>query len=56
MDEFPEKFGIIDFYLRLAGEMKVKGVKEEGLRLMDVGKLETLSEAERFIRELEAGA
>lgn len=55
MDEFPEKFGIIDFYLRLAGEMTVKGVNEEGLCLMDVGKQETLAEAEQFIRALEAG-
>ena len=32
--------------------MKVKGVKEEGLRLMDVGKIDTLDQAEQFLQEI----
>ena len=54
MDEWPEKFPVIDFYLSLASEMKVRGVVDNSLQLMDVGKQETLAEAENFIRALAA--
>ena len=52
MDEWPEKFPIIDFYLSLAGKMKVRGVVDNSLQLMDVGKQETLAEAEAFVSAL----
>lgn len=54
MDEWPEKFPVIDFYLSLASEMKVRGVVDNSLQLMDVGKQETLAEAEAFVSALAA--
>ena len=49
MDSFPDKFGIIDFYLKVCGEAVIKACVKPGLRLLDVGKLDTLAEAERFL-------
>lgn len=49
--EMPERFGIIDFYLKECAAHLIHGYVVPGLRLMDVGKLETLNEAEDFIRE-----
>ena len=49
MDDFPNKFGIIDFYLNVCSKAVVKGCVQPGLRLLDVGKLDTLAEAERFL-------
>lgn len=49
MAAFPAKFGIIDFYLKVCGEAVIKGLNVQDLRLMDVGKLDTLAEAEAFI-------
>lgn len=49
MNEFPDKFGIIDFYLKICAEANIKGYLKENLKLMDVGKLDTLSQAEEFI-------
>lgn len=50
MDAFPDKFGIIDFYLKVCGEAVIKGCVKQDLRLLDVGKLDTLAEAERFLK------
>ena len=49
-DEFPDRFGIIDFYLSLCQKEKIKGIVKNDLRLLDVGKLESLTEAEKFVR------
>ena len=49
MDSFPDKFGIIDFYLKVCGEAVIKACVKPDLRLLDVGKLDTLAEAERFL-------
>ena len=49
MDSFPDKFGIIDFYLKVCGEAVIKACVKPDLRLLDVGKLDTLAEAERFM-------
>lgn len=51
-DEMPERFGIIDFYLKWCSAYPLKGLKMENLRLVDVGKLDTLSEAENFINKM----
>ena len=51
MDDFPDKFGIIDFYLKVCGEAVIKGCLKSDLRLLDVGKLDTLAEAECFLAE-----
>ena len=52
MDAFPDKFGIIDFYLKVCGEAVIKGCVKQDLRLLDVGKLDTLAEAERFLPKI----
>lgn len=49
MDDFPDKFGIIDFYLNVCSKAVVKGCVQSGLSLLDVGKLDTLAEAEQFL-------
>lgn len=51
MDVFPAKFGIIDFYLKACRDCNIRGLAMPGLRLMDVGKLDTLAEAEDFLRQ-----
>lgn len=48
LDCFPEKFGIMDFYLRECACCDIRGCVKDDLRLMDVGKIETLDEAEAF--------
>ena len=47
--EMPERFGIIDFYLKFCNLYQFKGCWKKDLRLMDVGKLETLEQAEQFL-------
>lgn len=49
-ENFPDKFGIIDFYLQSCDKVCIKGYLKEDLRLMDVGKLDTLKDAEEFIK------
>ena len=43
------RFPIMDFYLSVCAECEIYGVRAENLRLIDVGKLDTLEEAESFI-------
>ena len=49
MEPYPELFGIIDFYLNVCNHSKIKGWVKDDLQLMDVGKIDTLQEAEKFI-------
>ena len=49
MDRFPERFPIIDFYLSVCHRAHIVGLVKPDLKLMDVGKIETLSEAEKFL-------
>ena len=49
MDEWPDRFPIMDFYLKVCGMHVIKGFEAMDLRLMDVGKLDTLSAAEAFL-------
>lgn len=51
-DECPDKFPIMDFYLKYADRLSIRGCVKSDLRLMDVGKLETLQDAERFLQTL----
>ena len=46
--EVPVRFPIIDFYLRACADYPIYGVPAPGLTLVDVGKKETLAEAERI--------
>jgi len=50
MDQFPEKFSIIDFYLKLCKEKQIKGFVKDDLRLIDVGKQDTLAAAEQLFK------
>lgn len=51
-DMFSDKFGIIDFYLKTCAEADIRGYEKKDLRLLDVGKLDTLKEANEFINTL----
>ena len=52
MDAWPNKFPIIDFYLHHCDEFDIRCVVRDNLRLLDVGKLDTLGEAEQFLQDL----
>lgn len=43
----PDRFPVMDFYLRACADYPIYGVVAQGLTLVDVGKIDTLSEAER---------
>ena len=49
-DTMPDRFGIIDFYLKYCHQRAFLGEVKKDLRLLDVGKLETLQEAEEFLK------
>lgn len=46
-----EKFSIIDFYLAMCAKVPIRGVVDENLKLVDVGKFETLASVEKYIEE-----
>ena len=48
MERFPERFPIIDFYLSVCHRAPIVGLVKPDLQLMDVGKLDTLHEADAF--------
>ncbi len=47
--EMPERFGIIDFYLKYCHKCAFLAHEKRDLKLLDVGKIETLDEAEEFL-------
>lgn len=56
-DEFnarhcPERFPIMDFYLDACADRAIYGAIPESLSMVDVGKLESLAEAERICRKI----
>ena len=52
LNEMPDRFGIIDFYLKYCNQCAFLGYEKKDLQLMDVGKLDTLEQAEQFIQIL----
>lgn len=49
---FGERFSIMDFYLSACATYPIRAaIPSSGLRLLDVGKLPTLAEAESFLRQ-----
>ena len=52
MERFPDRFPIIDFYLSVCHRAPIVGLVKPDLQLMDVGKIETLDQAEKFIQSL----
>ena len=51
LENYSDKFGIMDFYLGADSGANIKGYLKNDLRLMDVGKLDTLKDAEEFLKE-----
>jgi len=47
MNNFPEKFSIVDFYLSICNREKLYGYVPRNLQLIDVGKLDSLSQVEK---------
>jgi NDP-sugar pyrophosphorylase family protein len=52
LSEWPDRFPIIDFYLSACATHLIKGFEAIDLRLMDVGKMDTLDQAENFINNI----
>ena len=48
--DWPDRFPIMDFYLKACGDHLIRGYEATDLRLLDVGKLDTLDKAENFIK------
>lgn len=49
MADRPEKFPIMDFYLSICDKVDIRASVQPALRLLDVGKIGTLHEAEAFL-------
>ena len=47
--DWPDRFPIMDFYLKVCGDHLIQGYEAKDLRLLDVGKLDTLEQAESFL-------
>lgn len=52
MDSWPDRFGIIDFYLKACATHNIRGYAKDDLQLMDIGKLDTLAQAEEFLLKI----
>lgn len=52
MQDWPPRFGIIDFYLSVCNSVNIKGFQMDNLKLVDVGKIETLKSAEQFLKTI----
>lgn len=50
--DWPERFPIMDFYLKTCGRQPIGGYEAHELKLLDVGKLDTLDIANTFIKSL----
>lgn len=48
MANFPDTFSIIDFYLSVCDKIPIKSYTPANLSLLDVGKIDSLEEAEKF--------
>lgn len=51
MEEWPERFSITDFYLKEAARHPVFGVCADGLKMIDIGSVEKLAEANARVSE-----
>ena len=52
LSDWPERFPIMDFYLKVCGDYLIRGYEVRDLNLLDVGKLDSLDQAEKFIKSL----
>lgn len=53
MERFPDRFSIIDFYLSVCHRARIVGLPKDDLRVLDVGKLDTLQEAKDFLASIQ---
>ena len=51
MDRFPDRFGIIDFYLSVCHRSHIVGLVKPDLDVLDVGKLDSLEQAENYVKQ-----
>ncbi len=51
LTDYPQKFPIMDFYLSRCDKLRIKTIPNPTLRLLDVGKIDTLAAAEAFVEE-----
>ncbi len=51
LETYPERFPIMDFYLSECAKLGIKGHVVPDLKLVDVGKLDTLAQAEQMVDE-----
>ena len=49
MEDWPDRFPIMDFYLKVCADHVIRGFEAPNLHLLDVGKLDTLEQANMFI-------
>ena len=54
MNQFPDRFSIIDFYLQTCATHRIEGFAKDDLQLMDIGKLDTLAQAEEFLLKVKS--
>ena len=51
LQQMPDRFSIMDFYLQVADRIPIYGYAPQGLQILDVGKPETLSKARALFKE-----
>ena len=52
LSDWPERFPVMDFYLKVCAHHLVRGIEVKNLQLLDVGKLDTLEAANDFLIRL----
>lgn len=52
MDNFPDKFSIMDFYLSNPSQNRILGFIPDDYKMLDVGKLNVIDEAEMFVKSI----
>ena len=52
MTDYPTKFPIMDFYIDSCGKINIGGVVNDEQKMIDVGKLESLAQAEELVKSL----
>ena len=52
MDRFPDRFPIIDFYLSVCHRSHIVGLVKPDLQVLDVGKIDSLHDAEKFLQDM----
>ena len=51
LERFPDRFAIIDFYLSVCHRSHIVGLVKPDLQVLDVGKLDSLTQAEEFLKQ-----